>query len=362
MDKAVKTIFFFVAVIIVIVFAGNMYFSDFLTPQGGIFLSKDSGTSWQRFGALSTGGKITNIDSIEIINNPKDSRILYWGTLGKGIFKSIDSGNTWHKLSDANAVLDPRANVYSIAVDPNLPDYQNKIPDRFYLGVLQNGSGKVLKTIDGGLSFKEVYVSSKQNATVYSVKIDPRNPNIIWAGTSDGLLLKSKDYGETWKLSQEFGTAINSIILNPSSTSQMFIGTFSGGIFSSSDGGVSWIDESDGLKDYQNSRYLEKIIIDPWGNLYIASRFGLLKSSDWGINWKAVSIVFPDDALPVLDVAFGKSQKDLYVSASNLVFNTKDGGEFWQIRKLGTTKRVKALYINKDSGVILAGAGQTNSR
>lgn len=352
-----KILLFFVLAIAVVVFLSNMFFGDYLTPQGGIFLSSDKGTSWQRYGSTASGSRITIIDSLEIINNPVDSRILYWGTLGNGIFKSVDGGNIWHKLSDKNAVLDSRANVYSIAVDPTLPDYQNKIPDRFYIGVLQNKFGKILKTEDGGLSFKEVYVSLKQNDAVFSVKIDPQNPRVIWAGTASGLLIKSMDYGETWKLTHEFGNAINTIILRPSYPSYMFIGTYSGGIFTSADGGTNWVDESESLKDYSNSGYVEKIILDPWENLYMISSLGLLKSSDWGKNWEVFSIVFPDKTLPVLDVAFGKNQNELYVSAGNLIFNTKDGGEFWQIRKLGTTKKIKSLWVDPNSGIILAGAG-----
>lgn len=346
---------------VIVVFLGNVYFGEYLTPQGGIFLSGDKGVVWQRYGSLATGSRITRINSVKITSNPKDSRILYWGTAGNGIFKSVDGGNSWHKLSDKNFILDARATVYDIAVDPSFPDYKKKIPDKFYLGVFQNKSGKVLKTEDGGLSFKEVYVSPKQNISVFSVKVNPKNPNVVWAATADGLLLKSKDYGETWKLAQEFGRAINDVILNPSNPNQMFVGTFSGGVFSSSDGGSSWIDESESLKDYPNSLYIDKIVLDRWGNLYIASRFGLLKSYDWGVSWKPISIVFPDEYLPVLDVAFGDSQKEMYVAAGNLIFNTKDGGEFWRVRKLGTTKKIRSLLVDRSdsgNGRILAGTGK----
>lgn len=325
-------------------------------------MSNDKGTTWQRFGELAGGSRISRLDTTELESNPKDSRILYLGTLKNGIFKSVDGGASWHKLADANRVLDPRANVYGIAVDPNFPDYSERIPDKFYLGVSQGGFGKILKTEDGGVSFKEVYVSPVSGSVVFTVKIDPFKTNVVWAGTSDGLLLKSRDYGETWKLVQEFGAPISSIILNPSNTARMFVGTFRGGIFSSADAGLNWIDESESLKDYPNSRYIERVIIDPWGNLYLASRFGLLKSSDWGLVWRPVSIVFPDATLPVLDVAFGQSQKEIYVSDGNLIFNTKDGGEFWQVRKLGTTRNIRSLWIDPESGRILAAAGRTNIR
>lgn len=362
MDKAIKTIFFFVAVVILIVTAGNFYMGGLLSPQGGVFVSNDKGVTWQRYGNMADGSNISRLDTTELENNPKDSRILYLGTLGNGVFKSVDNGANWHKLADVSGVLSSRASIYSIAIDPNFPDYSKKIPDKFYLGVSQDGYGAILKTEDGGVSFKTVYISPAASSVVYAVKINPSKTNVVWAGTSDGLLLKSQDRGETWKLIQEFGASISSIILNPSSTSRMFVGTFSRGVFSSADGGASWVDESESLNSYPNSKYIERVILDPWGNLYLASRFGLLKSSNWGLSWKPVNIVFPDGTLPVLDVAFGQSQNEIYVSDSNLVFNTKDGGEFWQIRKLGTTHKIRSLWIDPASGVILAAAGKTNIR
>lgn len=359
MDNLIKTVLFFAAVIGLVVFFGNFYFGNLFSPQGGFFISQDKAATWSRSGVLATEGNINRLDIIDIKNNPKDYRIVYANTLHNGILKSVDAGMTWHKLSDQNSVLSPRANVYSIAVDPMLPDYKNKKPDKFYLGVSQDSLGKVLKTEDGGVSFKEVYVAAKPQVSVFAVEIDPVRPNIIWAGTGEGVLLKSQDYGETWNLAQEFGQAIKSVLINPKNTGQMFVATFNGSIFTSADAGTNWTDDSEGLKDFNGARSIQSVVFNPVnGGMYLASGFGLLKSLDFGISWEPIYIISPDSTLAVSDVAFGPSgAQEIYVSASNLIYSTKDGGKFWQVRKLGTVPKIRALWVNPKDGVIIAGAG-----
>lgn len=358
MNKAFGVIFFIAAIIIVVIFLANTYLGSYLTPQGGIFISQDNGISWQRAGSVENKRRITNIDSFILESNPRDPRILYWGTIGDSILKSIDGGVTWHRISDANGILSSKSSVYSIAADPVFPDYSNKIPDKFYIGVTQNKTGKILKTEDGGISFKEVYVSPKQNNSIFSIEVNPQSPNIVWAGTSDGLLLKSKDYGETWKLINKFDSAIKSIIFRPSNSNNILLATYSSGIFSSYDGGDSWNKETMSVKNYSGSYYINKIVLDYSENVYMVSSIGLLRSFDWCKNWELVNIVFPDKTLSVFDVVFGENVDEIYVSAGNFIFSTKDGGEFWQIRKLATSKNIRLLFVDTSTGVILAGAGK----
>lgn len=357
MDKAIKIIFVFIAGIAALVALGGFYFDDLLTPQSGLFLSRDRGSSWQKFGSLANGGSMERIGIIKIKNNPKDERILYAGTLRNGVLKSVNGGETWHKLEDKNKVLNPRANVYGVGIDPTRPDYVKKTADRFYLAVYQNDYGRVLKTEDGGLSFREVYISARPQFAVFDVEVDPRRPNVVWAATADGLLLKSADYGESWKLAQEFAVALGGLIIDPSNTERMFLASFNGGIFTSSDGGASWTDESEGLNNFPRSRDIQAAERDPrTGDIYLATGFGLLRSQNGGVDWEAIGAIFPDEALPVLDVAFGSGTGEMYVSASNLIYRTINGGGAWQVRKLGTGKQIRTLWVNpKDPNFVLAG-------
>ncbi|MBI4118708.1 MAG: hypothetical protein HY452_00390 [Parcubacteria group bacterium] len=361
MANALKFIIFLAVVISIAGFAVNFYFGNLLTPQAGFFVSVDKGSTWQKFGVLDTGGNISRLNITGLSHNPKDSRILYATTLGSGIYKSVNGGESWHKLTDAHKILAARADVYGLAVDPNLPDYKKKIPDRFYLGVYQNNFGRVLKTEDGGLSFKEVYIAAKPRLPVFDVKIDPNRANVVWATTGEGLLLKSQDYGETWKLVQEFGSAINSFFINPLNTSQLFVATFMKGIFTSSDGGASWVDESETLNEFPGSKNIAGVARNPAdGQLYLGTRFGLLRSGNFGVNWEPVDIIFPNEALPVLDAAFGgRGSSEMYVALANLIYSTKDGGKFWQVRKLGTSKQLNVLWVDpQNNSRIIAGAGK----
>lgn len=366
MANLLKTIIFLAIVGAIAMVVAQMYFGNFLNPQGGFFVSLDQGTTWKKTGSLATAGTSLNrLNILEIKSNSKDSRILYAATLGAGVLKSVDGGEVWHNLEDKNKVLDPRANIYALAVDSRFPDYNKNIPDKFYLAVYQNKSGKVLKTEDGGLSFKEVYLTSRANYPVFDVALDPRNENIVWVATGEGNLLKSPDGGATWKLVQEFGKAINYFLINPTNPSLMLVTTFSGSIFTSQDGGATWTADTEGIKSFPNAKYIEKVLYNPTdGAVYLTSKFGLLKSYDFGINWQAVDVVTANDILPVTDVAFGQlGSKNIYVSASNFIYSSKDAGKFWQIRKLGTARQIRTLWVDpKNPNKIIAGTSGSGKK
>ena len=364
MGNILKIIVFLVLAILVMMFLAQHYFPDFLTPRGGFFISTDGGGVWNKTGALAPGGNINRLDILDIINNQKDPRILYATTLG-GVLKSVDGGQVWHRLEDKNGILNPRADVFDLAADPRFPDYKNNTPDKFYLAVYQKDFGRVLKTEDGGLSFKEVYLTSRSKVAVFDVAVDSNRPNTVWAATGEGTLLKSENGGETWRLVQEFGRPVSYFLINPKSTAQMLVATFSGSIFTSADGGATWVDDSDGLKKFPNARFIENMIYNPAdGQVYLASRFGLLKSANFGVDWQAMDVVFPNDVLPVTDIAFGPAGSNtIYVSASNFVYASKDGGQSWQVRKLGSTKRVKTLWVDpKDPRKVIAGTSSSSKK
>lgn len=366
MASLLKFIIFIAIVGAIAIGVGQVYFGNFLNPQGGFFVSLNQGTTWKKTGSLATDGTSLNrLNILEIKSNPKDSRILYAETLGGGVLKSVDGGEVWYSLQDKNKVLDLRANVYALAADPNFPNYDKDIPDKFYLAVYQNKSGKVLKTEDGGVSFKEVYITSRANYPVFDVALDPRNENIVWVATGEGNLLKSPDGGATWKLVQEFGKAINYFLINPNNPSLMLVTTFSGSIFTSQDSGTTWTDDTIGINFFKNARFIEKVLYNPAdGGVYLASKFGLIKSYDFGINWQAMDVVTANDILPVTDVAFGgRGSQNIYVSASNFIYSSKDGGKFWQIRKLGVAKQIRTLWVDpKNPNKIIAGTSGSGKK
>ncbi len=367
MQKALQVIFIFVVIIIVAVTLTSFYFGNIFLAKAGFFATVDKGLTWGKFGQSVSGGNINRADITDLKYNPKDRRIMYALTLGSGLYKSVDSGASWHQLVDANKVFSSRADVYSIAVDYNFPKKEGgkTVPDKFFIAAYQNSYGRIFKTEDGGLSFRQVYITSRPKFAVFDVDIDPVRPNVVWAGTADGLLLKSQDYGETWKLVQEFGAIISAVLIDPRAPRQMFITTINKGIFSSSDGGATWVDETESLKKFPRAVNIQSAYRDLATNaIYLATGFGLLKSNDGGVSWNAVSVIFPDEVLPVTAVGVSpKNQQEIYTAAGNIIYRTLNGGESWQVRQLNTNKKVKLFLVNPDNtSQVFAGLGKATLR
>ncbi len=121
--------------------------------------------------------------------------------------------------------------------------------------------GHIWKTTNNGTTFKPVF--DKQGAySIGCLKRDPKNPNIIWAGTGENNHQRSVSYGD--------------------------------GIYKSTDGGKSW--KNLGLKD---SRQIGMIAIDPRNTdiVFVAAEGsvwgpggdrGLYRTDDAGKTWKKV--------------------------------------------------------------------------
>src|SRR3989344_5249338 len=188
MANNVKAILLLAGGLAALLTIANYFFGDFISAGGGVYLTENKGESWRQFGRADSGnlGR-ANITAIEY--NPADERIMYLGTLGSGLFKTVDGGANWMELGNKAKTLSPRASVYSIAADYTRPAYKKKIPDRFYVAAYQASYGRIFKTEDGGLTFKEVYTAARPNYAVFTVKLDPRRPHIVWAGTGAGALL-----------------------------------------------------------------------------------------------------------------------------------------------------------------------------
>ncbi len=83
--------------------------------------------------------------------------------------------------------------IYSVAVHPSIPDVMFAGS-----GVWEFHGGEIYKSVDRGLTWYRVTVQWV-NARIFV--FDPYAENVIYAGTSSGVILKSSDAGESWDFS-----------------------------------------------------------------------------------------------------------------------------------------------------------------
>jgi len=162
---------------------------------GTLFRSTDGGIGWLE---LSPTEHISMVNSIVVnpanhdtvyLTTDAGGRGMYWvPSLGLGIFRSIDGGDTWHPLK--NGIGDMP--VSALAVHPQQAEV-------LYAGSVLSSEmrGTVFKSIDGGT----FWISTSLRLSwswVEDLVIDPLPPHTIYAATGEGLFF-STDGGETWQ-------------------------------------------------------------------------------------------------------------------------------------------------------------------
>ncbi len=202
----------------------NLYY--FGTVGGGIWRTKDAGQSYENITDKYFGGTIGAVAVAE-----SDPNVIYVGegeqtlrnnvSSGWGVWKSTDAGTTWKHIG-----LRDSRHISRIRIHP-------KNPDVVYVAAMgnlwkPNEMRGVYRSVDGGTTWKKVlYIN--ETAMAGDLAMDPNNPRILYAATwnmkrngyrmdsggPDSKLWKSTDGGETWEnLSDKPGMpkGINGII------------------------------------------------------------------------------------------------------------------------------------------------------
>lgn len=235
----------------------NLYY--FGTVGGGVWRTQDAGQTWDNISDKYFGGSIGAVAVAE-----SDPNVIYVGegeqTLrnnvasGAGLWKSTDAGTTWKSIG-----LQDSRHIARIRIHP-------KNADVLYVAALgnlwkPNEMRGVFRSIDGGQTWKKIlYLNDKAGAA--DLILDPNNPRIIYASTwnitrngyrmdsggPDSKLWKSTDGGDTWEnLSDNPGMpgGINGIIgvtVSPQNSNRVWaiIENKEGGVYRSEDGGQTW--------------------------------------------------------------------------------------------------------------------------
>ena len=217
--------------------------------------------------------------------SPSKPGTLYYGS--QYVHYSVDRGDSWQTIS---------------------PDLTTDDPER------------QRQSTSGGLTTDNT--TAENNATIYAISESPRNPDVVWVGTDDGLVHISRDAGAKWTdLTANIpdvpeGTWVSSLNASPHYEAAAFV-TFDGHrdgdmttyIYRTDDFGATWRSlVSEGIKGYA---WVVKQ--DPVNTelLYAGTELGLYISLDGGRQWARFKENLP--MVAVHDLAIHPTEHDLIV-------------------------------------------------
>ncbi|MFV1987101.1 MAG: sialidase [Gemmatimonadota bacterium] len=186
----------------------NVYYAG--AASGGVWRSTDGGHSWE---PVFDDQDVSSIGSLALA--PSDPNVLWAGTgetfiranisLGNGIYRSTDRGDTWEHRG-----LDATGRIGRIVIHPRDPDVVYACALGHTYGAQEERG--VFRTLDGGETWQRVLFVDP-NTGCSDIVMDPSNPRILFAGmwqidvktwgrTSGGPgsgLWVSRDAGDTWE-------------------------------------------------------------------------------------------------------------------------------------------------------------------
>lgn len=310
------------------------------------------GIKWRELGPFR-GGRSCTVTGVKGKPN-----LYYFGTVGGGVWRSEDAGQTWGNISDnyfggtigAIAVAESDPNV--IFAGEGEQTLRNNVA---------SGSG-LWKSTDAGTTWKHMGLTDSKH--ISRIRVHPKNPDLVYVAAMGNLwkpnemrgIFRSNDGGQTWKkilyINDKTGAA--DLVLDPNNPRIMYASTWnmsrngyrmdSGGpdskLWKSTDGGETWVNLSDKQGMPKGINGIIGVTISPknsnriWAIIENQEAGGVYRSDDAGKTWTNIN---KDRAL--LQRAwyycriYADSQNEDLVYVMNVSYGiSKDGGKTFELK------------------------------
>src|SRR5438132_9998573 len=226
---------------VLVAVAGHPYGPN---AERGIFRSTDGGKTF-----VKVLNKDENIGGADVIFDSTNPDVAYaalwearqgpwenaaWNGTGGGVYKSTDSGKTWHQLSGGLPGNIIQANI---AIAPSAPN-------RLFASVALSPGLVIYRSDDAGETWTRITTDPRPAGRIGGgdlavIRVDPKNPDVVYSASV--VSWKSIDGGKTWTAFRGApgGDDYQNVWVNPNNGDVIILGSDQGAIITVN-GGKSW--------------------------------------------------------------------------------------------------------------------------
>ncbi len=274
---------------------------------------------WRNIGPFR-GGRVVAVTGV-----PQQPRTFYFGSVGGGVWKTTDGGETWTNITDGQLAT---SSVGAVAVAPSDPNViyvgMGEHPIR---GVMTSHGDGVYKSTDAGRTWRHVGLDKTRH--ISRIRIHPTDPETLLVAAQGAAYGPTRDRG----------------------------------VYRSIDGGTTWtqvlfVNETTGASelamDPTNPRILYAALWDhlrePWQVRSGGPGSGIHKSTDGGTTWQKAMTGLPAVVGKIgLDVSANPDRLYAIVEADpeGGLYRSDDAGKTWTLVNGAWTLHARAWYYMK---------------
>jgi len=354
-----------------------------------------SGMRWRCIGPFR-GGRTVAISGV-----PRRPSVFYMAAVNGGVWKTDDFGETWKPIFDDQ----PTGSVGALAIAPSAPDviYVGsgeglQRPD------LSVGDG-IYKSTDGGQTWQ--HLGWRDGQQIASILVDPRDASRVFAAVlghpygpnEERGVFRSTDGGKNWQkvLYKDENTGAADLAFDPSNSQTIYAilwaarvapwevrsgGSINGpgsGLFKSTDGGATWRQLTRGLPTFADGLGRIGIAVAPskpsrlYASIEAGKLSGVFRSDDAGESWTrvnedrriggrgpgAMAVAVAPDNLEVVYVANTSTYRSTDGGRTFTAIKGAPGGDDYQ-RIWISAENPQIIALSSDQGAIISvNGGQT---
>lgn len=295
------------------------------TAGWGVWHSPNAGTSWVRHRAPFP----LNSRIQALVAHPTAPHTVY-AAGDTGLFVSEDGGAKWARLGSPGAL----PTVWTLAIDP-------VEPQTLFAGTRPAG---VYRSRDGGEHWHKLSIDIATECSigtpfVTSVMVDPSAHHTVWAGVEIDGVFRSLDGGDTWTHMETglYDPDIHAMAIAPTTPPRVYAST-AGEMFASMNMGESW--QPLGIRAKWPLPYARGIAVktdDPsvlfagCGETTTGEKGHVLRTTDFGETWDVLTLPSQTNAtMWGLATHPAEANRLLAFSLFGEVYMTEDAGESWR--------------------------------